>query len=1205
MNIGQMFAKSINREIKPVVKPGQVDDATVKLELQEYVVTQELQKHFAAFFSNYHRGIGADTDRIGVWISGFFGSGKSHFLKMLSYLISDKEVAGKPALEYFIEDDKITDPKVLADIRAAESVSTDVILFDIASKSRTSSAAARDVITMVFLRAFNEKLGYSYQYPRMADLERKLDSEGKLQNFRGRVEELEGSSWDDAVAGIDLAQDSFVQALVEQGVMSEESARSWCDRVGEEYSISTEDFAKLVRKHIESKGNDHHVVFCVDEVGQYIGDDSNMMLDLQTLEHDLAVQCHGKAWILVTAQEAIDKIQVVNNVDFSKIQGRFDTRLSLSSSDVAEVVKKRILKKNAEAQAELETFYPRKSDALDTLLKFSGDMPEMKLYENAADFAEVYPFVPYQFNLLGKVLDAVRLFSSPGKNSSYGERSMLSMYLSTAKSLQNQEEGILVPFNAFYQGLSALVDHETAIAITNAQRNNSLNPDHAETCFEVEVLKVLFMIKNVREFDKPTVQNIATLMASRMNEDRYQLENRLETALKKLVQEQLVQNLGDNYVFLTNEEQEVNREIASRRPEDSEMNRELATLIFDENYRADKYRYPYLNGRYSFGFNRKIDGYDALSRPDNSITVKIITSRGDDADEARLKMLSSGESGDHTIFVQLHDDTRLNNELRMMLQIQNYLRSSTAGRITKYRAICEAKQEEVEERRQNVKVFLKQALSEADIYVYGSKLSGGSRDFETRLNDALKQQVERLFNHLTDIDKSVSEQDIGKLFADAGQMRLGGDGTGNSRALDDVRTRIERNSLSRTVTTSLKTLLGIFTKEPYGFLPVDVEWLVARLFADGILTLTMNHEQLSLSSRNAQEFQRLFTRVESQERLLCDIRKHATDKQKRLVRDMMRDLFEKGVSSDDDEQLMADLKKECTDLREELRRQQATYREEPYLPGKRTVNVGIALMTSLIDPTTTESFYTALENAQEDYQDFKETYESLRDFFNAGQIKVFREAHDAVELYMRNQSRIDDGEVKNAAEGMRKILSMAEPYDKIRNLAVLHTTFQEKYRELLDRKSEPVKDYVADCYGRVLQHLNTLRCKEHYWSSVIAERDDALEKICSTNNLGDLELAKLDANRTKINWINTIDQYEATHPPVPATPAARPAGGSAPAKVATPTPVRRRVTVSIQDVTPASWQINNSAELDAYIEKLRHALEQKLDNGDTLNVDIW
>ena len=179
MNIGQMFASPSIARSSLWSNPGQVDEATVKLELQEYVVTQELQKHFAAFFSNYRLGVGADTDRIGVWISGFFGSGKSHFLKMLSYLINDQEVEGKPALDYFIEDNKITDAKVLADIRAAESVGTDVILFDIASKSRTSSAAKRDVITMVFLRAFNEKLGYSYQYPRMADLETQAGCRGQ------------------------------------------------------------------------------------------------------------------------------------------------------------------------------------------------------------------------------------------------------------------------------------------------------------------------------------------------------------------------------------------------------------------------------------------------------------------------------------------------------------------------------------------------------------------------------------------------------------------------------------------------------------------------------------------------------------------------------------------------------------------------------------------------------------------------------------------------------------------------------------------------------------------------------------------------------------------------------------------------------------------------------------------------------------------
>lgn len=1205
MNIGQMFAKSINREIKPVVKPGQVDDATVKLELQEYVVTQELQKHFAEFFANYRLGIGQDTNRIGVWISGFFGSGKSHFLKMLSYLIDDDEVDGKPALDYFIEDNKITDPAVLDNIRAAESVDTDVILFDIASKSRTSNAANRDVIPMVLLRAFNEKLGYSYQYPRMADLERRLDAEGKLENFRKRVCELDGEDWDDAVAAIDLVQDAFVQAMTEQDIMSEDAARSWCDRVGEEYSISTEDLAKLVRKYIESKGNDHHVVFCVDEVGQYIGDNSNMMLDLQALEHDFETQCHGKAWILVTAQEAYDKMQVVNTGDFSKIQGRFDIRLNLSSSDVAEVVKKRILKKNAAAQAELEAVYPKKVDVLSTTLKFSGDMPEMKLFEGASDFADVYPFVPYQFNLLGKVLDAVRLFSSPGKNSSYGERSMLSMYLSTAKSIQDQDAGVLVPFNAFYHGLSALVDHETAIAITNAQRNNYLNPDHADTCFEVEVLKVLFMVKNVQEFNAPTVQNIATLMVSRLDEDRYQLEKRVETALKKLCQQQLVQNLGDNYVFLTNEEQEVNREIAQRQVEDSEMNRELAQLVFDENYRADKYRYPYLGNRYTFGFNRKIDEYDALSRPDNAITVKIITSRGEDADEARLKMLSGSDDGSHTIYVLLHDDTRLNSELRTMLQIQNYLRSGTAGRITKYRAICEAKQQEVEDRRKNVKVYLNQALSEADIYVYATKLPGNGRDFEVRLNEAFKQQVDRLFNHLTDMDKAVSEQDIGKLFADMGQLRMTGAGTNNNRALDAIKTKIERNSMSRTV-TSLKTLLNIFTKEPYGFLPVDVEWLVAHLFVDGVLTLTMNHEQINAASRTPQEFTRLFTRTEFQERLLCDIRKHATDKQKRLVRDMMRDLFQKGVSSDDDEDMMRELQAECGKLLVDLNTLKDGYQQEPYLPGKSTVDAGIALVTTLRSHTTTDSFYTALEDAQGDYRDFKDGYEYLRDFFDGGQIKNFREAHDAVALYKRNQSLIADTSVRQAAEKMDAILGMAEPYEKIRTLAGLRADFMVKYDALLKEKAAPIKDYVTDCYDRVFHELDTARCGDKFRPAVQTERDEAIRRIESAKDLNDFVLLQANANQAKVHWINTIDEYDATHQPA-AAPAA-PAGGDT-TTPATPTvttaPVRRRVTVSIRDVTSASWQINNTAELDDYVEKLRKALEQKLNNGDTLNVDIW
>ena len=109
MMIKDLFAKPIDRDIKGVIKVGQDDSSNVRQELEEYVVTRELQKHFAEFFASYKRGILGTTDKMGVWISGFFGSGKSHFLKILSYLLANKNVDGKAAIDYFIDDQKIID----------------------------------------------------------------------------------------------------------------------------------------------------------------------------------------------------------------------------------------------------------------------------------------------------------------------------------------------------------------------------------------------------------------------------------------------------------------------------------------------------------------------------------------------------------------------------------------------------------------------------------------------------------------------------------------------------------------------------------------------------------------------------------------------------------------------------------------------------------------------------------------------------------------------------------------------------------------------------------------------------------------------------------------------------------------------------------------------------------------------------------------
>ena len=178
MKIKDMFAKKIDREIQGVIIVGQGEDANVSQELEEYVVTRELQKHFADFYSAYKKGIVGTTPKMGVWISGFFGSGKSHFLKILSYLLENRQVGDRKAMDYFVEDKKIVDPMVLADMKLAADTPTDVILFNIDSKSETNGKQNKDAIVNVFLKVFNQMQGFCGSIPHVADLE---------EAFRGRT----------------------------------------------------------------------------------------------------------------------------------------------------------------------------------------------------------------------------------------------------------------------------------------------------------------------------------------------------------------------------------------------------------------------------------------------------------------------------------------------------------------------------------------------------------------------------------------------------------------------------------------------------------------------------------------------------------------------------------------------------------------------------------------------------------------------------------------------------------------------------------------------------------------------------------------------------------------------------------------------------------------------------------------------------------
>ncbi len=279
MKISDLFKKNIARPINGVVKADQLDEESVWQELDEFVVTKELDGHLRKFFERYCEAIDSPKDpdisgQIGVWVSGFFGSGKSHFIKVLSHLLANEEHTHegktKRAVEFF--NDKIADATILGDIKRAVLSDTDVILFNIDSKA--SSSTGRDAILAVFLKVLNEKLGYSPDHAHIAHMERYLDDKGKYDEFQNIYKTLTSTEWKDERDAYEFNRDEVIEALSKTLGQSQESCEKWVDTGEGTFSLSIENFAKWTKEYLDKKGPAHRLIFLVDEVGQFIGADT-------------------------------------------------------------------------------------------------------------------------------------------------------------------------------------------------------------------------------------------------------------------------------------------------------------------------------------------------------------------------------------------------------------------------------------------------------------------------------------------------------------------------------------------------------------------------------------------------------------------------------------------------------------------------------------------------------------------------------------------------------------------------------------------------------------------------------------------------------------------------------------------------------------------------------------------------------------------
>lgn len=1217
MQIKDMFAKKIDREIQGVIIVGQGEETNVSQELEEYVVTKELQKHFADFFNSYKKSIDGTTPKMGVWISGFFGSGKSHFLKILSYLLDNKLVGDKHAIDYFIDDKKITDNKVLSDMQLAADIPADVVLFNIDSKSESNSKQNKDAIVNVFLKVFNEMQGFCSSMPHIADLERRLVEVGRFDEFKEAFEDEYGEPWEESRKDFDFIQDSVVDTLVSMDYMSEAAARNWCEKAIEPYTISIEDFAKRVKSYIDSKGENHHVVFLVDEIGQYIGDDSKLMLNLQTVTEELGKECLGRAWVIVTSQQDIDSITKVKGNDFSKIQGRFDTRLSLSSANVDAVIKKRILDKTDTAAQTLRLLYEQKATIIKNLIVFN-DSVEKKLYVNENDFTESYPFVPYQFNLLANVLTSIRTHGASGKHLSEGERSMLALFKESASTLKDREMGVIVPFHRFYDALENFLDHSHKGVIAKAYSNSYINPDQKDSdVFAINVLKTLFMIKYVMEIES-NIDNITSLMIENIDDDRIELKGKVEEAIKILMRQMLVQKNGNLYVFLTDEEQEINNEIEKENVEMSEVITKISEMIFEDIFTEKKYRYPEFGGRYSFSFNQIVDDRPYKSNQTCDIGLRILTPWYDGGmDDATLRMMSG--QGREVLVVLPNDDEFL-TEMRAYLKIERFIRKNTSLKLAKYESIKETKNVEMRERNANAKLYLTEGLKEATVYVNGDIVRLSAKEVNSKVNEALGRLVKTVFHKLSYIDTAMGEADIRKLLHSTNQLQMLPEGgtIANAHALDDVQGYIAMNSRNH-MKTSMKSVKDRFMKAPYGFVEDDIHWLVACLFKRGDIAFNVNGISVNLNNKSEDDIISYITKKAFVEKLLMEERVRVSEKDKKAVRDVMKEVFNTTVSTEDEDSIMKDFKRSSSNMINEMDKLEVYYKQYDY-PGKNVIDTGKRLLKSVIQISDALEFFSYVSKYRETFFDMAEDYEPVKTFFNGEQQNIFKRSLDMLAIYEDSKTYIVDRDLEEVIEKMRSILKQDKPYKNIPQLPELRDKFMDRYSNILEEQSEPVKASIKQDRSRVLEVLNTKSYKDEKLARYTNAFDEFLDGAEKCNNISTLRSFADKADALKLRLLNEMTEEDNRIAQEVAKrlkleqekrkEEAKQRGEEVKAEafiedVKQEFKVRTTKNISIKMVAKtASWRVESSEDVEKYLAILRENLLKEIKEDTIINIEL-
>ncbi len=697
-------------------------------------------------------------------------------------------------------------------------------------------------------------------------------------------------------------------------------------------------------------------------------------------------------------------------------------------------------------------------------------------YKNAQDFVAAYPFIPYQFYLLQKVFTQIRLMGSAGKHLASGERSLLDAFQVASQAISAQSLGRLVPFHTFYLAIEGFLDSVISQVITQATNNPQLEE------FDIQLLKTLFMIKYIKEI-RTNIENLTTLSLTNIDQDRLGLKKQVAEALGRLEKQTLIQRNTDEYIFLTNEEQDIGKEIKNTRVNPTEIYKKLQEWVWESILTDREFKF----GKRKYSFNRKLDERD-YGKKLQELTVHIITPYGENYAEFENneKCIITTQSS-LELLIRIGNNNHFLQDLETFSQTDQYLRQKTSSNLSpSIQKIIAGRKEENTQREENIKDTLKKLIASADVFSYGNKVEITRTEFATELlKQSLTYLIKNAYSKLQYIHSGFEnpEQVKNALTRHIQERTIDGDADKvvNISAHKEMESFL--HSQNKYHPTTIKSLMDKFTRTPYGWSELDTLGIMAELANAGVVEL--RHAQGKVNIQEEGLIDKLLSR-EGKETYIVKLASTIDPASLKVARDLASKLLDKNILDIPTEsgKLFQTYKEFLWDHVERLK-EWLKLTQEQQLPFGNLLGHHIAMLEELrTDNSHEPEFLQLVRSRRDDLEEYIDELQKLKSFFNS-QLKIFQGAQQSLKELKSELRHIEEEELLERVKSVEEILKMDDPTSVIHQLPKLLEPVQQKIQELLRQKigelqqemenqEKEMRDYIQKQYPAIANEISEI-----------------------------------------------------------------------------------------------------------------------------------